>query len=98
MALAGTGMMAACVAFFNWSRTYIQCLLGAAASRTLHRDMTRQVLMAPLSFFESTPMGRLIQRLSKDLDQVDQQLPGSFAQLISSSLSISESLIIKFLF
>ena len=91
--LGGVSFMAACVAFFNWSRTYIQCLLGAAASRKLHKDMTRQVLMAPLSYFESTPIGRLIQRFSKDLDQIDQQLPGSFAQLISSSLSIAGSMV-----
>ena len=41
---------------------------------------------------ESTPIGRLIQRFSKDLDQVDQQLPGSVGQLIASSLQIASSM------
>lgn len=38
-------------------------------------------------------MGRLVQRFSKDLDQIDQQLPGSFAQFISSALSIISSMV-----
>ena len=32
-------------------------------------------------FVESTPVGRLIQRFSKDLDQIDQQLPTSLGQV-----------------
>lgn len=37
---------------------------------------------------ESTPIGRLVQRFSKDLDQIDQQLPNSFGNAIWSSVSI----------
>ncbi len=33
-------------------------------------------------------MGRLVQRFSKDLDQIDQQLPSSIGQLLSSTFSI----------
>ena len=55
--------------------------------------MVKKVLSAPLSYFESTPMGRLIQRFSKDIDQIDQQLPGSFSQLIASSLNIFSALL-----
>ena len=51
---------------------------------TSFRNMTKQVLGAPLGFFESTPVGRLIQRFSKDLDQIDQQLPSSLGQVSSS--------------
>lgn len=47
----------------------------------------------PSFSLESTPVGRLIQRFSKDLDQIDQQLPTSLGQLISSSLSIVSSMV-----
>jgi ABC-type multidrug transport system fused ATPase/permease subunit len=50
------------------------------------RNMTKQVLGAPLGFFESTPVGRLIQRFSKDLDQIDQQLPSSLGQVSFSPI------------
>ena len=93
--LCGVAMMAFFVAFFNWARTYVGCLFGSAASRTIHRNMARQVhhtpfssphlshsphsssgpssslvlrsmmmlqvLGAPLGYFESTPVGRLVQ-------------------------------------
>ena len=85
--------MAFSVAFFNWARTLLGVLVGSAASRTIHKRMAKQVLGAPLGFFESTPVGRLIQRFSKDLDQIDQQLPSSLGQLLSSSMAIFASMV-----
>ena len=40
--------MAFFVAFFNWSRTMISCLVGSSASRTIHKNMAGRVLGAPL--------------------------------------------------
>jgi ABC-type multidrug transport system fused ATPase/permease subunit len=91
--LAGVAWMAVGVASFTWLRSYLGILLGAEASRHLHARMVQRTLRAPLSFFETTPIGRLIQRFSKDLDQIDQQLPASMAQLISSTLNIATSLL-----
>ena len=91
--LLGVTAMATGVAFFNWLRTYLACILGAEASRTMHHDLSKKVLAAPLSFFESTPVGRLLQRFTKDLDLIDQQLPGSFGQFIASTLNILASLV-----
>jgi ABC-type multidrug transport system fused ATPase/permease subunit len=91
--LLGVTAMATGVAFFNWLRTYLACILGAEASRTMHHDLAQKVLAAPLSFFESTPVGRLLQRFTKDLDLIDQQLPGSFGQFIASTLNILASLV-----
>lgn len=49
--LVGVTLMATGVAFFNWMRTYVGCLLGAEASQTIHLNMAKQVLGAPLSYF-----------------------------------------------
>ena len=47
---------------------------GTNASRTmLQRAMTR-VLRAPLSFFDTTPLGRITNRFSKDVDSMDNNL------------------------
>ncbi|KAL9112429.1 MAG: hypothetical protein Q9227_003271 [Pyrenula ochraceoflavens] len=47
---------------------------GTNASRTmLQRAMTR-VLRAPLTFFDTTPMGRITNRFSKDVDSMDNNL------------------------
>lgn len=90
--LVGVALMASGVAGFTWLRSYLGIVLGAEASQAIHARMARQVLRAPLSYFESTPVGRLLQRFSKDLDQIDQQLPGSMGQLIASSLNIMSSM------
>jgi ATP-binding cassette subfamily C (CFTR/MRP) protein 1 len=49
-------------------------LLGTTASkRMLSRAMTR-VLRAPMSFFDTTPLGRITNRFSRDVDVMDNNL------------------------
>lgn len=54
----------------------IMWMLGAlAASRYLHNCMLARILRAPQSFFDLTPIGRLLSRFSDDLDEVDDDVP-----------------------
>ncbi|KAK3738617.1 hypothetical protein RRG08_040275 [Elysia crispata] len=55
-----------------------------AASRDLHASMLRSVVRSPMSFFDTTPAGRLINRFSKDMEEVDQLLPMTFVMWIDS--------------
>merc|ERR1711871_1835065 len=91
--LGGVACMATGVALFNYLRTYVGCLFGVAASKVMHWNMISTILRAPLSYFESTPTGRILQRFSKDLDAVDQQLPSSLGQFMGSALQIIGSMI-----
>jgi ATP-binding cassette subfamily C (CFTR/MRP) protein 1 len=45
------------------------------ASRELFHELLSAVLYAPMSFFDTTPLGRIINRFSKDVYTVDAQLP-----------------------
>ena len=38
-------------------------------------DLLRAVLFAPMAFFDTTPLGRVINRFSKDIYTIDEQIP-----------------------
>ncbi|OQR70921.1 multidrug resistance-associated protein 1-like, partial [Tropilaelaps mercedesae] len=64
----------------------IGCL--QAASR-LHNAMLYRVLRAPMSFFDSTPLGRLLNRFGKDVDQLDLELWTNMDALMEYSLQVT---------
>lgn len=41
------------------------------ASLVLHNEMMRSVLFSPMSFFDTTPIGRILNRFTKDVDTAD---------------------------
>jgi ABC-type multidrug transport system fused ATPase/permease subunit len=64
---------------------------GIESSRKLHDDFIRKVVRAPTGFFDFTPMGRIIGRMSKDLYLIDLMLPIqllSFLRLVVSLLAV----------
>ncbi len=44
------------------------------AATALHDAMAARVLRAPLAFFHTTPVGRILNRFSNDLGRVDDQV------------------------
>ncbi|XP_034256173.1 multidrug resistance-associated protein 5-like [Thrips palmi] len=52
-----------------------QLLLG---SSRLHDTMFRKTIRCPISFFDVTPTGRILQRFSKDMDELDVRIPFFF--------------------
>jgi len=91
---SGVALMAIFVAFFNFWRTYFSLVLGIHASINMHHSLLFRVLGAPIAFFDTTPLGRIIQRFSKDFDQVDQQLVQQFGMLVMCILQMFNSLVV----
>ncbi|SCU77718.1 LAFA_0A03048g1_1 [Lachancea sp. 'fantastica'] len=59
-------------AFFNNVKNiFLLLVCSMRASRILHDDMANAVLRSPMSFFETTPVGRIINRFSSDMNSVD---------------------------
>ncbi|KAI4500902.1 hypothetical protein M0802_004113 [Mischocyttarus mexicanus] len=52
------------------------------AARQMHIMMLRAVMRAPLTFFDTTPTGRIISRFAKDVDVLDTSLPPQISDSI----------------
>jgi len=61
------------------------------ASRRLQQGAVRSVMHAPLSFFDTTPIGRILSRFSRDTDGVDVQLPQFFQQMLTTVFQLIAS-------
>uniref|UniRef100_A0A915E1E3 ABC transmembrane type-1 domain-containing protein n=1 Tax=Ditylenchus dipsaci TaxID=166011 RepID=A0A915E1E3_9BILA len=57
-------------------------LVTLCASTNLHNSMLNHVLHGVTSFFDTTPAGRILNRFSKDLDEIDVKLPFSAEALL----------------
>lgn len=45
------------------------------AARNLHNNLLHQTMRLPMAFFDTTPLGRIVNRFSRDVDVVDNILP-----------------------
>ncbi|KAG0073766.1 Multidrug resistance-associated protein 1, partial [Podila epicladia] len=48
---------------------------GYRASTLMHNKLLQRVLRLPMSFFDTTPVGRIMNRFSSDVDNMDELLP-----------------------
>ena len=54
-----------------------------AASKTIHAKLVSRLLSAAISFYDTTPLGRVLNRFTKDMDSVDMNLGRIIAQVAS---------------
>ena len=75
------GIYASCVAIavlLTTLRAYAFFLVVLKSSENLHNDMVTAILKAPVLFFDSNPIGRILNRFSKDIGCMDEVLPKTF--------------------
>lgn len=77
------------------ANSYWLILSSLYASRKLHEAMLNSILRAPMVFFHTNPLGRIINRFAKDLGDIDRNVGpfvnmflGQVSQLISTFVLI----------
>ncbi|KAJ2161125.1 hypothetical protein GGF46_001714 [Coemansia sp. RSA 552] len=70
--------------YFGWVR----------ASRSLHAGLLHAVVHARPRFFDSTPLGRIINRFSRDIQTIDEISLGTFIVWLTSILEVAGAYVI----
>ncbi|EGF81682.1 hypothetical protein BATDEDRAFT_19380 [Batrachochytrium dendrobatidis JAM81] len=72
---------------------------GAIASKQIHEHALSGVFRSPISFFDSTPLGRITSRFSRDVDGVDSTLPDSIRVVVQClTMTLSNFVLISVVF
>uniref|UniRef100_A0AAX7U4I7 Multidrug resistance-associated protein 4 n=1 Tax=Astatotilapia calliptera TaxID=8154 RepID=A0AAX7U4I7_ASTCA len=72
-----SGLTAAAVVF-GFARSLVIFHGLVRSAQTLHNSMFSAVLHTPVTFFDVNPIGRILNRFSKDVSQMDSMLPITF--------------------
>ncbi|XP_031752876.1 multidrug resistance-associated protein 5 isoform X2 [Xenopus tropicalis] len=78
----------AAVLGFRFIRGYVFVKSTLKASTKLHDQLFQKVLHSPLKLFDTTPLGRILNRFTKDMDEVDARLPCQLEQLIQNMILV----------
>jgi ATP-binding cassette, subfamily C (CFTR/MRP), member 1 len=86
--LAGLQALSACAntVMFVWG--------GYRAAKVIHEGALSRIIRSPMAFFDSTPVGRILTRFSKDLDVVDSYVAEEFNALIVTFSVIFSSILL----
>ena len=81
--------------FVTLTNSYWLIMVSLYAAKKMHDAMLGSILRAPMVFFQTNPLGRIINRFAKDTGDIDRTVAvfvnmfmGSIAQLLSTVILI----------
>lgn len=78
--------------------TFVRLLMfnfsGLRASKVMFDDLLDTILHAPMAFFDTTPIGRIMNRFSKDMYTVDEQLVVSGRSYFSTMAAVLSTIVV----
>ncbi|KAF9582884.1 hypothetical protein BGW38_010626 [Lunasporangiospora selenospora] len=75
-------LIAMMAVFLTIVRMFWQLYGSLRASRSLYEELLASIVRAPIRFFDTTPVGRLINRFSKDFEVIDGQMMPKMALML----------------
>ena len=70
---------------------YTRC---AIAAKHIHASLLYGIMRSPMQFFDTNPLGRIINRFSSDIDLMDMQIPFQISDFIWCSMEVIATLIV----
>ncbi|CAH1249787.1 ABCC8 [Branchiostoma lanceolatum] len=68
-------------------------LSSLRGARVMHDRMVNNIVRAPLRFFDTTPTGRILNRMSGDQGTLDNHLPGDMVMFVQNCLDVLSAFI-----
>lgn len=83
-----------CSTFFLLVRSLAAVTLGMESSKSLFTQLLNSIFRAPMSFYDSTPIGRILSRVSSDLSIVDLDVPFSLLLALGATTNACANLVV----
>eukprot|EP00804_Cyclotella_cryptica_P002770 CCRYP_021220-RD/>CCRYP_021220-RD protein AED:0.04 eAED:0.04 QI:576/1/1/1/1/0.85/7/1584/1189 len=83
-----------CAMFSTWGRLLLFNFSSIRASKSMFERLLDVILNAPMAFFDTTPIGRVVNRFSKDMYTVDEQLVVSARSYLSTVVAVLSTIIV----
>ncbi|RKO90325.1 P-loop containing nucleoside triphosphate hydrolase protein, partial [Blyttiomyces helicus] len=78
----------------NMTRSVVRAVGTYRAARAIHEQLVANVMSAPTSYFDSTPVGRILNVFSSDMKAVDTQVMMSVAMSIMTLVTAASIIVI----
>ncbi|KAA6392071.1 MAG: putative ABC transporter C family member 3 [Streblomastix strix] len=82
------------VLIFFLTRACVSAFAVRRSNRLIHRKLITHVVHSPSSFFDTTPLGRILNRFTGDVSQTDQALYMNLMQVLNCLASLIGQIII----
>ncbi|ESO85415.1 hypothetical protein LOTGIDRAFT_183817 [Lottia gigantea] len=88
------GCLAGANSIFTLFRAFLFAYGGIEAAQLLHKKLLSSILKAPVLFFDTTPLGRIVNRFSSDIYSIDDSLPFILNIFLAQAYGIFGTIII----
>ena len=79
---------------FTLFASFFLVLGGIYAATLIHKRLLVNILQLPMSFFDTTPSGRILNRFSKDIYTIDQTIPSCAEDFIFTLFIVIDTIVV----